>query len=614
MVTVESIKPEDYLAQRRGDILTTGQLSQASLSAMQVLGLSEQRCSANPSLCHQTLSHNIGLSQERRMATLAELWLQQAIDLYREDVSEAGQQQALSAFLQAARHAYAYLLFTERAPGVRVLEDRQGQVRDYYNFAVQQTISGFLIRRLNTLYAKGHTEDQFTLALKGWQLQGSLSGLGLGKGLPYDMVISSSLNFDGLRSLYRREGVGAELVAKFRSTSSANDSSTLWSETPFPSVTALLIFPGTNLEQVLNTQTARIETYDPYKQAILKLHGIEIPLAANFTAGYGLWLANSGFAHQSLLTMIGRGDPLERAKIFLMQPFDPNRQLVIMLHGLGSSPEAWVNVANEVLGDEQLRRNYQIWQVYYPTQLPLAFNRQDIEYAINATLNHFDPYRTSRAAQNITLVGHSMGGVLARLLVSDSGAALWEATLEKFNIQNNKTRQELEQSLKPLLTFSPLPNVDRAIFVAAPHKGSALAQNRVARYLASLIKLPVTVLGKVSEIAKLLVIPGSANELEFSSSLTSIDNLSDQNAFVKAAAKLPISKQVTYHSIIGNHTPTLLLEESTDGVVTYQSASLPGAASELIIPSWHSVQETPEAIVEIRRVLREQLESSEKNP
>jgi hypothetical protein len=159
--------------------------------------------------------------------------------------------------------------------------------------------------------------------LKGWQLQGSLSGLGLGKGLPYDMVISSSLNFDGLRSLYRREGVGAELVAKFRSTSSANDSSTLWSETPFPSVTALLIFPGTNLEQVLNTQTARIETYDPYKQAILKLHGIEIPLAANFTAGYGLWLANSGFAHQSLLTMIGRGDPLERAKIFLMQPFDP---------------------------------------------------------------------------------------------------------------------------------------------------------------------------------------------------------------------------------------------------------------------------------------------------
>jgi hypothetical protein len=42
---------------------------------------------------------------------------------------------------------------------------------------------------------------------------------------------------------------------------------------------------------------------------------------------------------------------------------------------------------------------------------------------------------------------------------------------------------------------------------------------------------------------------------------------------------------------------------SSDGVVPYESAHLPGAISEVVIPSWHSVQETPEAIVEIRRIL-----------
>ena len=35
---------------------------------------------------------------------------------------------------------------------------------------------------------------------------------------------------------------------------------------------------------------------------------------------------------------------------------------------------------------------------------------------------------------------------------------------------------------------------------------------------------------------------------------------------------------------------------------------LDGAASELVVNSWHSVQETPQAIVEIRRILQAHLE------
>jgi len=43
--------------------------------------------------------------------------------------------------------------------------------------------------------------------------------------------------------------------------------------------------------------------------------------------------------------------------------------------------------------------------------------------------------------------------------------------------------------------------------------------------------------------------------------------------------------------------------------VPYASAKLEGAASELVVNSWHSVQEKPEAIVEIRRILHEHLNS-----
>lgn len=57
-----------------------------------------------------------------------------------------------------------------------------------------------------------------------------------------------------------------------------------------------------------------------------------------------------------------------------MQPYDPGRRIILMLHGLASSPEAWVNLANEIQGDETLRRNFQIWQVYYPTNMPVVLN------------------------------------------------------------------------------------------------------------------------------------------------------------------------------------------------------------------------------------------------
>ncbi|XOT95034.1 alpha/beta hydrolase, partial [Alcaligenes pakistanensis] len=97
---------------------------------------------------------------------------------------------------------------------------------------------------------------------------------------------------------------------------------------------------------------------------------------------YGLWLARSDFSTQALRTVLGRDGGIESPHVFLLQPYDPNRRVIIMLHGLASSPEAWINVANEVLGDEELRDRYQIWQVYYPTNLPLPYNNAEIRKAL----------------------------------------------------------------------------------------------------------------------------------------------------------------------------------------------------------------------------------------
>ncbi|MEN6507643.1 MAG: alpha/beta hydrolase, partial [Smithella sp.] len=385
-----------------------------------------------------------------------------------------------------------------------------------------------------------------------------------------------------------------------------------YSETPFPAITVLMTFPGTSLDEVLNVHEAVITGYDPYNREDIDLVGAKIPLAANFTSAYGLWLARSGFASQSLLTLIGRGKVLEMPRVYLLQPYNQNRRIVVMLHGLASSPEAWINLANEVMGDETLRQNYQIWQVYYPTNAPIAFNNVEIRKAVQKSLEHFDPEGTARASKDMMLIGHSMGGILSRLMVSSSEDRLWDAFLKKYPLKGRRL-ENAQKELGPYMMFDAMRQVSRVIFIATPHKGTPLAEIAPVRWIAGIVTVPLSVLGRFTEVARLLVDPESADPVSLTRPFNSIDNLSSHDPFIGAVADIPVSSRVRYHSIIGCRTPDLPLSESSDGVVPYTSAHLDGADSEQVIQSGHSVQETPEAIIEIRRIMHLHLKEPDKD-
>lgn len=604
-VKVSTIDNEDYLAARRGDVLTTGELSTSTRSALHILGLNSKSCRKALPDCREHLSASEAVAEEPRLAALAELWLLDALQerpLQRE--------QTINAYLESARHAYAYLFYSSRTPGERALEERQTQVRDYYNYAVQEAIT-----RLFELHREQPPEQltaqgRFQARLGEWTLRGSMEGVRLAEGrvLPDELIPASALTFAGLRNQYRRDGIGAELVAvtRKRVVTSRSDEN-VFSETPFPAISAVIRFPGQDLQAVLATRTAVITGHDPYRTGSVRIARQQVPLAGNFTSGYGLWLARSGFARQSLMTLVGRGEVLERPQLYLLQPYDPNRRIIVMLHGLASSPEAWINVANEVLGDETLRNHYQIWQLYYPTNHPIAYNNRMLRDTLEQTLKHFDPDGTAPASHDMVLVGHSMGGVLARLMVSSTGEQLWQDLTGQYKL-SRKRRLLARQHLGPFLQFEPIPQASRAVFIAAPHRGTPFAENTLSRWAAGMMQLPLSLLDRFSEVAKVLVDPNSAAPVDLTRGFKSIDNLSNRDPFIRAAARLPISPQVRYHSIIGNDTPELPLEDSSDGVVPYRSAHLDGAVSEKVIPSWHSVQETPEAILELRRILHEHLQ------
>ncbi len=625
-VSVSSVSPALYLAERRGDVLTTGHLSGAAQEVARVAGIDD--CGEAPDSCRQALAQAEGITDEQRLSALAELWLQAALEADRPpavapeapDAQPAGQggdadATAVDAWLETARHAWAYLFLTRRSPGDRAFEDRQTQVRDYYNFAVQRTVTRLFHRYARDARAPGagpSTGDAVELAVGRWQLAARLESPSFAGDmpLPQELLPASSLRFTGLRNTYRRDGFGAPLVAVLP-PAQGDPVDAPFTTMRYPAITALLTFEGRTLAEVLGSHRVQVRLYDPYRSDRVDLAGVPAPLAANFTAGYGLWLARSGFAKQALRTLLGLSDGIVQPQVQLMQPYDPERGIVVMLHGLASSPEAWVNVANEVLGDETLRQHYQIWQVYYPTNAPLVLNRRNIALALQQTLAHFDPQGTAPASRHMVLVGHSMGGVLARLLVSDPGRALWSVLPQgpamAAALADDPT---LQRELGDYLDFKPLPQVDRAVFIAAPHRGTPFAETGLARRVANLVTLPLAMLEQVNDLSRRLarLPPMQENGLPLRLP-NSIDNLSDRDPFVRAVADLPISPKVRYHSIIGREDPAQPLARSSDGVVPYASAHLDGAESERVITSWHSVQETPQAMLEVRRILREQLRS-----
>jgi hypothetical protein len=83
----------------------------------------------------------------------------------------------------------------------------------------------------------------------------------------------------------------------------------------------------------------------------------------------------------------------------------------------------------------------------------------------------------------------------------------------------------------------------------------------------------------------------------------SVDTLEPNDRFVQAVDKLPITRGIPYHSIMGDRgrgdTPN-----SSDGIVPYWSSHLDGAESELIVNSDHGAQYNPQAIAEVSRILK----------
>jgi hypothetical protein len=68
-----------------------------------------------------------------------------------------------------------------------------------------------------------------------------------------------------------------------------------------------------------------------------------------------------------------------------------NRRILLMVHGLASSPEAWVNMANDLMGDYAHSPEFSNLAGVLPHQYAHCFESCGHTQVVDDTMRHFDP-------------------------------------------------------------------------------------------------------------------------------------------------------------------------------------------------------------------------------
>ena len=270
------------------------------------------------------------------------------------------------------------------------------------------------------------------------------------------------------------------------------------------------------------------------------------------------------------------------------------------MHGLLSDPFTWVDLANELQMREQTLKRYQVWAYQYPTGKPFLGPAADFRAELLRAIMTLDPQGTDPALRHMVLVGHSMGGLVSKLLITHSGNMLWSQTANR-PLQHINATAETKARLARSFYFEPQPHVRRVVFIGTPHGGSSLAQMAIGRLGSSWITPPTAEEKRYRDLK-------AQNPGVFASFLgrrlpTSIDLLEPNNPLLIAIRNLPVSPQVQLHSIIG-YGHYVLGAGDGDGAVPVSSAWHPGVASEQFVMARHTkLHHHPETINGLLQIL-----------
>jgi pimeloyl-ACP methyl ester carboxylesterase len=425
------------------------------------------------------------------------------------------------------------------------------------------------------------------------------------------LLFCSDYRVVGLDNHYRGYGLGVPLIAtRPENVPDGVDrlpaSSFYPRDVSFP-VTAFFRFEG-SVAELGAMRAGRLELYNPLTIQNIDVQGRTVPLETDLTTPLAYFLAHTDLEGLELTGFL-RADKLrDRTGIYMFEPYQPGKIPVVMVHGLLSSPLTWAPMFNDLRSDPFLREHFQFWFYLYPTGNPYLATAADLRATMTRMRAELDPGRRDPALDQMVFVGHSMGGLVSKLLTLDSGDDFWRlVSPEPFDAI--KAHPDTRAELEPIFFFERLPFVKRVVFLGTPHHGSKLSPSPPARLVTKFIRLPQTLLAASRDVAEENpdLWPHKGESKHFP---TSVDLLAPGAPALELLASRPRPPGVHYHSIIGVVFGKGV--DGSDGVVPYRSAHLDDVDSELVVPADHvHIHHHPRAVLEVRRILEEHLRAIE---
>ncbi|QDU88248.1 Alpha/beta hydrolase family protein [Pirellulimonas nuda] len=343
----------------------------------------------------------------------------------------------------------------------------------------------------------------------------------------------------------------------------------------------------------------QLDFFDPLRVSTTYVAGRQVAIARDISAPFAY--AGRVVNRQWLDEFIRPDAASARDGLFMIEPFQPDKIPVVLVHGLLSDPETWVTMTNELRAQPGLNDRFQWWGFHYATGEPFLASAAALRRQLTQLRRVYDPARRDPALSQMVIVGHSMGGLVAKLQVTSSGELLWDSFATR-PLAGVRMPPEGRQLVHEAFFFRPSPDITRIVYIATPHLGSTWARRPVGRLASAMVKPSEQRHAQFEQLVR--DNPGLLRDDSTGRLPTSIDLLEPTNPLLVATSQLPISSRVTSHSIVGLGRTTWTGEPS-DGVVPASSARLYGVATERDVDTVHTrVQKDPVSVTEVERILR----------
>ncbi len=525
--------------------------------------------------------------------------------------TEGDEPLALDMYGDAVANAYLYLVDNQFDGDRNPYDPRFRQACDLYNSALESAMR-IVDRRGLLKPGQRHTlpaarqEFDFQIEVRGpWHEE----NIG-------ELKFVSDYEVKGLTNHYHSYGLGVPLIAVYQRYDGRNPG-----EAYYPPG---MSFPVPAFLRVLPEAVSRPPGGKVRKRCVLELHDTLaasdirigqrlVPLETDLTAPLAYCLDNEAFTEANVATRgLLSGDKTRTVQgLYMLEPYDPQKIPVVMVHGFWSSLITWMEMFNDLRGSPEIREHYQFWFYLYPTGQAYWITAAQLREELYRARMTLDPAGRARALDRMVLVGHSMGGLICQLETIDSRDEVWKLVSDK-PFEEFRGPADVREKLGRLLFFHPDKSIERVVTIATPYGGSTISNGATQWLGRRLISLPKRLVSSADALG--VDYPELFHDKSLLRITNSVDSMAADSPMLQLRGRLPRAPWVRYHNIVGVVDQKRLLGRRAtggDGVVSMASAQLKDADSELVVPADHTnIHRDPRTVLEVHRILQEHLYES----